>query len=739
MYRTIVSVFEAGDHSLMPSEAATRALLEDGAGAIMIAPEGDPGRVRKNVSVNGSSGRPPGFADNYPASASRWLERAFPGEALADSFFHEIRSSPPARPEPRQGLGYLTEEWFDEMRRTLDVAKSADAYSVYYDELGYPSGHGDHTVPQEYHRRVLRRETQSLSGLQPFSIDLSTVPDVIAIVACNRSSGERVDLMGAAQDGEIKWIATPGSWSIQTFSVVRTATTNERVDYFATTDYFDPAAAKWFLGRAYEPIAEKLSGYIGQPLSMTFFDDVGIYSDEKSWHVAIGRRFESITGRPAATYYPALWDDIGTETAAARIGFFAARSQLLGEGFPKVVSEWAASHGLEATGHSPGNYDLQPTDMQGDPFEFYANVPIPMVDVIFGLGFGRGGFKVVSSVSNARDLPITVAETFSAYNSERGYRRVIEQFVRGMNRFVTGGRRALHPHGTPKQFNEWVGRTSMMLQGGRHVADVAILYPIASLQAFYSFDAPGNSLGLPAGSYIYEHADYQAVGEMLLSSLHRDFTFVHPKALTSEHLKVVGDTLQMQNQTNREEFRALVIPGGEVISADALQRIKAFFDAGGVVLATSLLPCRSAEFGRDDEVRELVDAIFGEQGTPVAKRRAAFIAEPTPEAIGAALEEFGIAADIRFERAPGPTPDNGRFGYIHKQRDGDDIYFFGNSSGEEVSTSVSLRGNLADLELWNPHTGEITPIADVGLGTSETTFQLKIGPVSSAIVVGRRQ
>lgn len=35
--------------------------------------------------------------------------------------------------------------------------------------------------------------------------------------------------------------------------------------------------------------------------------------------------------------------------------------------------------------------------------------------------------------------------------------------------------------------NDYVGRLSYMLQHGRHVADVAVVYPIASLEAWYNF------------------------------------------------------------------------------------------------------------------------------------------------------------------------------------------------------------------------------------------------------------
>jgi hypothetical protein len=41
--------------------------------------------------------------------------------------------------------------------------------------------------------------------------------------------------------------------------------------------------------------------------------------------------------------------------------------------------------------------------------------------------------------------------------------------------------------------DDFVGRSCYLLRGGRHAADIAILYPIASLQAAYSFSGPINA------------------------------------------------------------------------------------------------------------------------------------------------------------------------------------------------------------------------------------------------------
>ena len=743
-YRPTVTIDEGAGWNAPLAEAARRAIEELDAGGIMFNPQGDPGRA-KPFDMESLTKLQIGLLDSYPATATPWLPRALPGEARFGTYLADGRGGPGGA----QHLGYLTPEWFSTTRGILEAARRAGLSATFYDEAGFPSGSADKTVPTEHHRKILRREEETVSGGQAYRWDIPAEGAPIAVVALDTSTGERVDLLATAAEGRIDWSAPWGNWLVQRFYISTTAAKASTPDYYGSADPLDAEATRWFLANAHDRVKAGLPGQFGSTIKFTFFDDVGIFSDEKTWHPDIATRFEALTGRPATLYYPALWEDIGPETAAARVAFFRARSDLLGETFPKLLTDWAHEHGVRSTGHAPGNYDLQPTDTIGDPFKFYGHTDVPMADVLWGLGFARGGFKLISSVSAQRDLPLTAAEAFSVNNSANGYRRMIELYVRGINHFIVGARQPSEPMGTGAEFNQWAGRSSYLLQGGRHVADIGVLFPIESLQAFYSFNAPENA-GLPAGVHAYRDADYQAVGEMLFTDLHRDFTFIHPEALAGDKIQVRGDTLQMSNAVNDERYSVLVVPGGEVMSTATLAKIRAFWEGGGAVIATSRLPSRSAEFGKDEEVQAGIAAIFGEASAPgltgadvranAAGGRAVFLAQPSPEALQNALDRLEIAADVRFSGNPTPTSGNGVFGYIHRQRDGKDIYYFGNSSDTPIETVVSVRGRLTRAQFWNPHDGTTTNAT--GLRYREdaqgvrTEFDLRLGSVATMAVVG---
>ena len=147
------------------------------------------------------------------------------------------------------------------------------------------------------------------------------------------------------------------------------------------------------------------------------------------------------------------------------------------------------------------------------------------------------------------------AETYAAYNGineKTVYKVAMDQFAMGVNLQVTSGGPGFWNAAYVPEFNRFLGRMSYLLQHGRHVADVAVLYPIASLQAAYQNEggqhparrktrSRRSMARLPrakAASLLAE-IDYQDIGEALFHGLRVDYTYVHPEVL-AERCTVEG-------------------------------------------------------------------------------------------------------------------------------------------------------------------------------------------------------
>jgi len=668
--------------------------------------------------------------------------------------------------------GYLSKEWFDYIKEILAYLKKTGHKVVFYDEVSFPSGMANHTTPKKLYRKILEKSEEIIKGPLEYRTTLPEEGELMAIVAMEINHLRRIDLTSLVKEGQLKWQIPSGEWKIMIFNCHTVESVGENIDYYATTDFLDPVASKWFINTIYEPLYEEVGEYFGNTIFQTFYDDVGIFCEEKTWTFNFNNKFKELTGKDPNIYYPALWYKIGPETEAARVAFFDTRAELLADGFPKVLTNWGKEHNIPISGHAPGNYEVQPVDMCADPFKFYRAQPIPMVDVIFNYPFGRDGFKLVSDGADIYDKPIVAAEVFPTFvpgGTKMGYRRAMELFIRGINRICGAGLSKFMGLGNsqvsekfignPSDFAEWCGRTSLLMQGGRRVSEIAIFYPIAALEAYFYFDAHEYLTEMRWGTFVPYESDYLAVGEMLLNQVHRDFTFIHPEILLSEKIIVNGRFLELDNKINHQCYKVLILPGQKVISLKALQKIRTYYEAGGSIIATSLLPSKAAELpanaeeatANDYKVQDIIKKIFGIDSTkPMPegvskiknnrrKGNAIFISKPDPDLLGQILKKLEINQDVVFSGNPIPSVGGGALSYVHKVKNNLNIYFFANSTDEPVNTYVEVRGKIKP-EIWDPYNGEIMKIDDFKYikkyGYIYTKFPLNLEPVKSIFVVG---
>ena len=506
---------------------------------------------------------------------------------------------------------------------------------------------------------------------------------------------------------------------------------------------------------------------------MTFYDDLSTYHvpDCLMWTPTFNEKFRARFGRSPEALYPALWEDIGPETAAARASLLGLRNELLAEGYPRAVQDWCDQHNMLCSGHPAATYRANPLQSAGDTILWYKYQGAPLTDYIHYFDHGVDGFKIPASAAYNFDREKVVCEIYGNFHqqlpndSNMLYRAGMEMYARGINYLL--------PHGTwwdpakmrivPEiswrnpaysaelpRYNQWAARCEALLRAGRHVADIGVLYPIDDLCA-------RNHVGLlpfTHGKDPIPGSDYYELSRLLTGELRRDFTFLHPE-IVDERCRVEGRELVLANTNNCERYRVLILPACRTIRIANLQKARDFLAAGGRVIATTCLPEQSAEFGRDAEVKKLAQDMFGPGGKGI------FVPAPDEKTLLAALDGLGFAPDVRLTNATEiprtfrkahdyggklkTDPDayeggNREFAYLHRHIGDADFYFFSNASGLEVSGEVQLRGRL-QLELWDPHTGAIGPLAVTSAeenGEPVTRCKLSLPAIRSVFVVGRK-
>jgi hypothetical protein len=523
---------------------------------------------------------------------------------------------------------YLSEEYFTLYGAAVTKARQLGMFLTIYDEYGFPSGscganNGD-GIPRfknKYPEATLRRldkHEDAVTGPCPYS---KPIPPgtLMSIVAMNTATKERVDLTAKASGGAISWSVPDGSWKIMTFVCV--------LDGDPNVDYLEPDSVAKFIGMVYQPYYDKFARDFGSTIAGAFYDEPTLYRGQgRLWTDKFNEKFLAAHAFSPTPYYPALWYDIGPETQAARNYLFGFRTEIYASGYMKTVQDWCAAHGrIPLLGHQDQENIKNPVGVSGDLMKCYKYQDVPGIDKIGWDNDPEAYYKIVSSAAYNWDKSQAMTETYGAMGNlswGRLYAIVMEQYAKGINNII--------PHGvwynlgnvtylpelsyrTPRyadglaDYNTYIGRLNVLLQDtGRHVADIAVLYPIATLQAGYHFDGP---LSPYSGGVNVPEADYVYLGELLATKVCRDFTFLHPEVL-DERCSVKGNRLTLKNKINHEEYQVLLLPGHRTIRWSNLKKIKQFYDDGGQVIATGQLPSKSAEFGHDADVVRTIKEMF---------------------------------------------------------------------------------------------------------------------------------
>lgn len=663
---------------------------------------------------------------------------------------------------------YLSEEYFEVYKNALGTAKQLGMTMCLYDEFGFPSGsagagHGDGIARfQKLYPNAtigqLNKLEQEINGPVVFE---SEIPEgnLMGVVALEINSLERVDITQQIADGKLIWNAPTGKWKIMIFSCVKS---NEPI-----LDYLNPIAAKHFTNITHDVYYEHFKEYFGTVISGTFFDEPSMFhAERRMWTIIYNDEFKKKYGFSPVTLYPALWYDIGSETQSARNYLFGFRAELYAKGFTKVVNDWSIAHNVTATGHTAPEEVLNPVNSSGDLMKSFKYLEIPGIDKIGGNRPAERFYKIVSSSAYNFDKSMVMSETFGAmgnYEKEGDltwkeiFSIAMDQYAKGINMLIPHAvwydvnnvtykpelshRNPLYADSL-KIFNQFLSRLNYIFQkSGRHVADIAILYPIHTLQGDHFFDGPkGPSNEWFNADVTVTKIDYVDVANWLTNYAGKDFTFIHPEVL-DEKCSVKDGRLHLQNKINWEEYKILIIPSCKTISVSNLQKIKDFYEAGGSVVFTTKLPSVAVETGRNEDVISLIRSIFpnmesnkGIIYTSDKGGKALFISEPGEKNLRQYLTEVCEDFDVDY-------PVNEDIRYIHKVIEGQEVFYFANIGSGSVDLPVSLRGKLK-LQCWDPHTGNISNILNNNFSSKtlskSTVVNLNLKPFQSCFWVGER-
>jgi hypothetical protein len=211
------------------------------------------------------------------------------------------------------------------------------------------------------------------------------------------------------------------------------------------------------------------------------------------------------------------------------------------------------------------------------------------------------------------------------------------------------------------EFLKCVERLSYVLSQGNHRCDVAILYPVAAMEAGLDGETAKNT-SFRAAQELYRHGI--------------DLDFMDFESL--DRATIVGKELHVSG----ERYRALVLPSMRAVRWSTLQKAAEFQRAGGLVVIAGAAPEASDRAGRDDAE---LNALVKQLTTRIAKP------EELPGLISRAFTpDFAVGASVKA--APY---------FAHRQLGSHDLFMV---YGLPKDSECSFRATGA-VELWEPWTG----------------------------------
>jgi len=654
------------------------------------------------------------------------------------------------------GAKYLTDEdGWRKFEASVQACKKRGLDVWIYDENGYPSGRAGGLTLEghpEFEARGLFYDSRDVHAGAAETIEWKLPegkPFYVAMCPMSLigtiSVDDAVDLTDRVRDGVLRAQVEKGSWRLVAFVENRLYAGTHAVLTGGAPyiNIMDPEAVRRFLDVTHERYYAHCGEEFGKTVKAFFNDEAslmgGFLAPETqpypvvSWYHGLPAILKARTGRDVRTLLPALFNNVGANTTVYRCEFYSTVGRVIADSYFGQIRKWCESHKVASTGHLLWEESLlYHAAFYGTVFPSLSEFDWPGIDV---LGCNRrctsgshieGGPvtpKLISSAAHLYGKKRTMTESFCFVTGKTPVEELIGhvawQWVLGINCLSVLSIDDQYDKPTFRRLNEFTGRVGSVLTQGRFAADVAVLYPIASVWADF----------VPSRSHVsYAAADspscarvdeaWRQVSAELLAC-QRDFDYLDEDAIDSA--KVSGGAIGI----GENSYRVLVLPNASVLRRSALAKIAEFVEGGGCVVSYKSIPCVREDAGSSEEFAECADRIWGSE----SRRKGKVIHTETLRALAGALGRCG-KPDMAVK------PASRDIYYQHRVLDSADAYFVVNNSAEPFAGDFTFRAT-GGAQVWDPASGTTKPLR-VRVSSGLSTARIEVPPLSGLLVVFER-
>jgi hypothetical protein len=616
-------------------------------------------------------------------------------------------------------------QWFLKEAKKRDMSVSLSDYTLGAAGQGWFVDEMLNENPQ-LHGSKLEAKQFDVTGNQEFKTIFP--PEIINATAYPVTDGKlqtsgKIDLVQFIRNSELNWKAPSGNWKV----IVIYKTTVK-----TSFDPMNPLSGPKTIEKFYQRFEDRCPGESGKGLNFFFSDELQFGIRGFLWNDQFAGEFKSRKGYDILPELPHLFAELDPRSYKIRMDYNDVMVSLSEDGFFKPLYDWHTSRGM-LFGCDHGGRGRDVTEF-GDYFRTQRWMSGPGCDQP-GLGRDIIKNKVASSIAHLYERPRTWLEGF--YGS--GWGTSSEEVADATFANFAMGHNLLSLHGlyytTHGSWWEWAApdnhwrqpywanmsdflkcseRLSYVLSQGHHRCDVAMIYPVAPSEA----NLKGKESTLTAFAIA---RDIYPAG---IDFDFMDFESLDRSRIQDKELNVSG-----------EKYKVLVLPAMSAVRYSTIEKALEFYRSGGIVVAVGALPEVSDRVGGNDEqLQAMVGEMFGITSadkldtTKTYSRKSAsggtgiFIHHP--------LEVKNVIASLiqpDFKVLSGNQASN----VLHRKVGERDLYFvYGLPKGTECFFRCTGK-----VELWNPWTGDVSPLKVSAVNETGTTIKLPLEKNEPQLIV----
>lgn len=372
-------------------------------------------------------------------------------------------------------------------------------------------------------------------------------------------------------------------------------------------DYLGTTACAALLDEVHGEFERRLGDRLGSVVVGSFQDEL---PSVPTWSADFAARFEARYGYDLRDRLGALWDLDVPDGDDVRRDYHALRAALAEEAFFQPLHAWHDKHGLIV------GCDQQDPARAGEPVagvQLYADYARTHRWFSAPGSDHHGDARIHSSLAHLYGRPRTWIEAFHS----TGWGGTLEETYDWLLPWIRTGATLYNPHAVyyttragwwewappstdwrqpywrhHKLFADAVSRLCAALSLGRHVCDVAVLFPTATAQADLSFDGPGERAERAQRVYreLVGDATWFAPVPGILDRARIDADVIDDDSLAGAEVGT-GPRLLVAD----ESYAAVVLPVATVLEEAVLERLTGFAAAGGLIVAVGNVPEGLAE------------------------------------------------------------------------------------------------------------------------------------------------